>query len=51
MPIYHLDVKKRVNILSPQSDIYGDYLINSISLPLTIEGTMNISATKCNSKL
>ena len=51
MPIYHLDVKKRVNILSPQSDIYGDHLINSISLPLTIEGTMNISATKCNSKL
>ena len=30
---------------------YGDYIINSISLPLTTNGTMTISATRALEKL
>ena len=51
MPIFHLDVNKRIKVASQQNNIYGDHLINSISVPLTIGGTMTISATKCNAKL
>ena len=51
LPIYHLDVNQRITLSNKQNDIFGDYLINSISIPLTIEGTMNISATQCNAKL
>lgn len=51
LPIYHLDVNQRISIQNQQNDIFGDYLINSISIPLTVNGTMNISAMKCNAKL
>ena len=40
-----------VYIKDTESDIYGDYIINSISLPLTTNGTMTISATRALEKL
>lgn len=51
LPIYHLEPNTRITVVSKEDSIYGDYMINSISMPLTINGTMNISATKCSEKL
>lgn len=46
VPIYHLDVNTRIGINDPTSNIYGDYIIHTISIPLDISGTMTISATR-----
>lgn len=51
MPIYHLETNTRITVASQENDIYGDHLIGSISIPLTVSGTMTIAATKCNAKL
>ena len=46
IPIYYLDVNRRINVNDKVSNIYGDYIIKSISLPLDPKSTMNISAIK-----
>ena len=46
MPIYHLDVNTRITVKDPKTGIYGDYLIDSINVPLDVESTMNITCTK-----
>ena len=51
IPIYHLEPNMRITVRDTESDIYGDYIINSISLPLTTNGTMTISATRALEKL
>lgn len=51
IPIFHLEPNTRITVANVDSDIFGDFMINSISIPLAINGTMNISATKCIEKL
>ena len=46
LPIYHLEPNTRITVFDPQSNIKGDYIINTISLPLTLNGIMMISAVK-----
>ena len=46
IPIYYLDVNSRITVYDKASGINGDYIINSITIPLDIKGTMNISATR-----
>jgi hypothetical protein len=46
VPIYYLDVNSRITVRDKGSNIYGDYVINSISIPLAVNGQMNINATK-----
>jgi hypothetical protein len=46
LPIYHLDVNTRITVKDVKSGIFGDYLINTISVPLDVESTMNITCTK-----
>lgn len=46
IPIYYLEPNTRIHIEDTELGIYGDYMINTISLPLTI-GTSNISCTRC----
>ena len=46
IPIYYLDVNTRISVQDAESNIYGDYIINRISLPLDLSGTMTISATR-----
>ena len=46
LPIYYLDVNQRITVNDPKSNIYGDYMINSISIPLNISSMMTISATR-----
>lgn len=46
IPIYYLEPNTRIHIEDTEIGVQGDYIINTISLPLTI-GTSNISCTKC----
>ena len=46
LPIYYLEPNVRITIKDPVSGISGDYMINSISLPLDISSTMTINCTR-----
>ena len=46
LPVYYLDVNKRISVEDANSGIKGDYLVNSISIPLTYNGMMTISASR-----
>ena len=51
IPIYHLEPNTRIGVRDVDSDIYGDYMINSISVPFDINGTMSISAIRAATKM
>ena len=46
IPIYHLEPNTRISIYDRETGVNGDYLIKTISLPLS-NGTSSISATRC----
>ena len=46
LPIYYLEPNTRITIKDIKTGISGDFMIKSISLPLDINGTMNITCTK-----
>lgn len=46
VPLYHLDVNRRITVQDRSSNIYGDYIVKTINLPLGGSGLMNISATR-----
>lgn len=50
VPIYHLEPNTRITIFDNETGVNGDYMIKSILLPLTPNGTSSISATKCLEK-
>ena len=46
LPIYYLEPNIRITVKDENSDIKGDYMIKSISLPLDINGMMNLSCVR-----
>jgi hypothetical protein len=51
IPIYHLEPNTRIRIYDNDLGVGDDYMIKTISLPLTPNGTSSISATKCIKKI
>lgn len=51
IPVYHLQPNDVINLNDDESMIHGNYIINSISIPLTYNGISNISASKQIEKL
>jgi len=51
IPIYHLEPNTRITITSDDADIHGDFLMTTLSIPLTISGNTSISATQVQTKL
>lgn len=51
LPIYWLEPNRKIEVEDDSSRIYGQYMIKSISLPLTYNGTMNIQATRALSRI
>ena len=51
IPIYHLEPNTLITLHDAPLGIEGDYLIKSISLPLDINGTMNVNAYRVFDKL
>lgn len=46
IPIYHLEPNTRITLNDYDSDIYGDFMIKSISLPIGLTGTMSIQCQR-----
>ena len=46
-PIYHLEPNTLISIHDDDVNVKGNYLITSITLPLTSNGTSSISAVRC----
>lgn len=46
LPIYYLEPNTRIGVRDAESNIFGDFMISSISIPLDINSTMSISASK-----
>lgn len=46
IPIYHLEPNTRIGVRDIESNIFGDYMISTISIPLDVNGSMSISATR-----
>ena len=46
LPVYYLEPNTRITVTDKVSGIFGDYMINSISLPLGINNTMTLSCTR-----
>ena len=51
LPIYYLEPNSRITIRDVESDIYGDFIINSLSVPLDTGGSMSINCTKALDKI
>ena len=45
-PIYYLQPNTRIHISDPETKLVGDYIVSKITIPLTYNGTMQITATK-----
>ena len=51
IPIYRLEPNRLINIMDEKSGINGEYVISKITIPLTYNGTMSITATKAVERL
>ena len=51
LPIYYLEPNTRITVEDKPAGIYGDYIIQSISLPLDVSSTMSINAYKALQKI
>lgn len=51
VPIYYLDVNRRITVNDKVSGINGDYIVNSISLPLNGQQTMSIGASRAYERI
>jgi hypothetical protein len=46
IPIYHLEPNTRIYLYDDQVGLDGDYIVSKFTVPLTYNGTMQITATK-----
>ena len=51
MPIYYLEPNIKIEVEDSRSNIYGDYIIKNMTLPLTHEGTMSFTAIRATTRL
>lgn len=51
IPIYYLEPNTRITVRDDTAGINGQFMISSISLPLDVESSMNISAYQCKQKI
>ena len=51
LPLYYLEPNTRIGARDVDADIYGDYMLNSMSIPLRAGATMSINATRVTERL
>ena len=51
VPIYHIQPNTRIFIKDDASKIDGEYIVSKITIPLSYNGTMSITATKAPERL
>lgn len=51
IPVYYLEPNTRIYLHDEETNLDGDYIISKITLPLSYNGTMSITATKAAESL
>ena len=51
LPLYFLEPNIRINVQDEKTGIHGDYIINNITIPLDISGTMSLSCAKAVTRI
>lgn len=51
IPVYYLEPNTRIYLHDEDTNLNGDYVVSKITLPLTYNGTMSITATKAAESL
>lgn len=51
IPVYYLEPNIRIGVTDSKSGIFGDYMIKTISMPLSPSGAMTISAVRALEKI
>jgi len=51
LPVYYLQPNTRIFVKDEKTGIDGEYIINKITVPLTYNGTMSITATKAPERI
>jgi hypothetical protein len=51
LPIYYLEPNTRITVKNAESNIYGDYLINTLSFTLDNASTLTINAVRVPEKI
>ena len=51
IPVYYLQPNTRIYVQDKTTGIEGEYIVNKITIPLTYNGTMSISAVKAPERL
>lgn len=51
LPMFHLEPNIRIGVNDIESNIYGDYMISTISIPLSASSAMSINATRALEKI
>ena len=51
IPIYTLEPNHRIGIRDNDSDINGEYIIESMNIPLSYKKTMSITASKATTEI
>ena len=51
LPIYHLQPNTRIYVCDKNTGIAGEYIVSKITLPLTYNGTMSITASLAPQRL
>ena len=46
VPIYYLQPNVRIHLYDEETNLNGDYIVSKITMPLTYNGTMSLTATK-----
>lgn len=51
LPVFYLEPNSRVRINDASTNTYGDYMVNTISIPLGAGQTMSVSCNRCVQKM
>jgi len=51
LPVYHLEPNTRITVKNKESNIYGDYMIESLSFTFDNSSMLTINATRAPEKI
>ena len=51
IPIYYLEPNTRIRVFDENTNINGEYILKSFSVPLSYDGLMSISATRAAERI
>lgn len=51
IPLYYLEPNDKIEVEDNRSNIYGNYIISSMTIPLAYNGMMTISATRAETRI